>query len=133
MDDPGRTGATPRSRAGHPRSDVAGWREGRLIDAEDHDEPFIPVAPDCVAEVLSPGTARIDRVKKMPIYARERVGHVWLVDATERTIEVFRMGTGTYSLVGTFGGNEQDLALEPFGAAAIPPVFLWGRRARQPG
>ncbi len=113
--------------------DIAGWREGQLVDAEDVDEPFVVVSPDWVCEVLSPGTVRIDRVKKMPIYARERVGHVWLVDPTERAIEVFRHNGADYSLVGTFGSDEEAVAIEPFAAVSIPPVFLWGRRTPRSG
>ena len=56
--------------------DLGGWRAGRLIDRDDVDEPFITVAPDWVCEVLSPGTQRVDRMKKIPIYEREAVGHV---------------------------------------------------------
>lgn len=106
--------------------DLGGWRAGRLIDREDVDEAFITVVPDWVCEILSPGTLRIDRMKKMPIYAREKVGHVWLVDPRERTVEVFRHDCRGYMLVGTFGGDDAVRA-EPFDAAEIPPAFLWGK------
>ncbi len=105
--------------------DLGGWRAGRLVDRDDLDEPFITTVPDWVCEILSPGTQRIDRVKKMPIYARESVGHVWLVDPQERTVEVFRHVGVSYMLVGTFGG-EDALRAEPFDAVEIPPAFLWG-------
>jgi len=62
--------------------------DGHLVDQlaaqEEVDEPFIAVVPDCVCEIVSTGTLgtlRIDRMKKMPIDAREKVGHVWLVDS----------------------------------------------------
>jgi Uma2 family endonuclease len=106
--------------------DLGGWRAGRLVDREDEDEPFITVVPDWVCEILSSGTLRIDRMKKMPIYARERVGHVWLVDPREKTVEVFRHEGARYALVGTFGGDE-PLVAEPFDAVEIPPAFLWGK------
>lgn len=38
------------------------------------------LAPDWVCEVLSPSTARLDRRRKLPIYARAEVEHVWLLD-----------------------------------------------------
>lgn len=104
--------------------DLGGWREGRLPDDGQVDDAFITVVPDWVCEILSPGTLRIDRMEKMPIYARERVAHVWLVDPRERTVEVFRLGDGKYLLVGTFGGGD-PVAVEPFEAVAIPPAFLW--------
>lgn len=59
-----------------------------------------------MCEILSPGTLRIDRMKKMPIYARERVPQVWLVDPHEKTVEVFRMAESSNTLVGTFGGGD---------------------------
>lgn len=44
------------------------------------EEPFFTLSPDWVCEVLSPRTQVTDRAKKLPIYAREAVSHVWLVD-----------------------------------------------------
>jgi Uma2 family endonuclease len=105
--------------------DLGGWRAGRLIDQEDTDEAFISVVPDWVCEILSPGTFRHDRMKKMPLYAREKVGHVWLVEPREKTIEVFRFVSDGFHLVGTFGGDDAVRA-EPFEALEIPPAFLWG-------
>src|SRR5262249_43277111 len=57
--------------------DLAGWRRIRM--------PVIPntsyatLAPDWVCEVLSPSNTALDRARKMPIYAREAVGHAWLI------------------------------------------------------
>jgi len=39
------------------------------------------------AEVVSPSSARFDRVKKRPHYQRHRVSEYWVVDDTSRTIE----------------------------------------------
>lgn len=111
--------------------DLAGWRDGRLIDSADEDEPFITVVPDWLCEVLSSGTARIDRMKKMPIYARETVRHVWLAAPVERAIEVFRLGERASILVGTLGGDDAIRA-EPFADVAIAPAFVWGRPSAPP-
>ena len=108
--------------------DLAGWRVPRLVDREDVDEPFITVVPDWVCEILSPGTSRIDRMRKMPIYSREKVPHAWLVDPLEQTVEVFRHEGTRYSLVGTYGGEDAVFA-EPFEGVEIPPAFLWGRES----
>ena len=108
--------------------DLGGWRDGRLDDDGRNDDAFITVVPDWVCEILSPSTLRVDRMKKMPIYARERVPHVWLVDPRERTVEVFRFGDPRYTLIGTFGGDDA-LVAEPFDATPIPPAFLWGAKA----
>jgi len=106
--------------------DLGGWRAGRLVDRDDDDEAFITIVPDWVCEILSPGTFRVDRMRKMPIYARERVGHVWLVEPVARTVEVYRLDGDGYRLVGTFGGDDAVRA-EPFDAVEIPIAFLWGK------
>lgn len=106
--------------------DIAGWRAGRLTDDPERDEAFVEVTPDWVCEILSPKTHRTDRMKKMPVYRRERIGHVWLVDPRERTVEVYRYEGSGYFLVGTFGGDDAVRA-EPFEAAEISPAWLWGK------
>src|SRR5437762_2790090 len=65
--------------------DLAGWRRERMPAVPD--APAFELAPDWVCEVLSPSTAAIDRAEKMPIYGRERVGHLWLIDPAARTLE----------------------------------------------
>jgi Uma2 family endonuclease len=43
-----------------------------------------------VVEVLSPTTARADRVRKRALYARERVPEYWIVDVDARVVERWR-------------------------------------------
>ena len=57
--------------------DLAGWRRERLPVVPD--DPFTSLAPDWVCEVLSPSTERIDRGRKLRIYAEAGVAHAWLV------------------------------------------------------
>ena len=102
--------------------DVAGWRRERLPALPR--EPYLTVAPDWLCEVLSPGTRGIDRVRKLPIYAREHVSHVWLVDPEERTLEVFRLQDSQYLLVVTFDGDERVRA-EPFDQIELELGALW--------
>jgi Uma2 family endonuclease len=106
--------------------DLAGWRVERFTETSE-DESFYSVAPDWVCEVLSLGTARVDRMRKVPIYAREGVTHVWLVDPRDRTIEVLRRREMTYELVGTWGGDEGPFTLPPFDAVPLPASAFWGR------
>lgn len=44
-------------------------------------------APDLLVEVLSPGTARRDRVQKLNLYLETGVREYWLVDPASRQIE----------------------------------------------
>src|SRR5579883_556917 len=68
--------------------DIAGWRRERMPEVPAG--AYFDLAPDWVCEALSPSTAAIDRGEKMPVYLRERVAHVWLVDPAAKTHEVFR-------------------------------------------
>jgi Uma2 family endonuclease len=58
--------------------DLAGWLRSRLSAVPA--TPFIELPPDWACEVVSPGGERIVRERKLPIYARKRVSHVWLVE-----------------------------------------------------
>ena len=63
--------------------DIAGWRRERMPRIPD--APWFDLAPDWLCETLSPSTARIDRTRKLAIYAREGIRHVWLVDPMQRS------------------------------------------------
>ncbi len=102
--------------------DVAGWRRERLPKLPN--AAFCEVPPDWVCEVLSPSTAGFDRVKKMPLYLREGVGHVWLVDPGTRTVEVFRRAESHWLLVGSFASDPRA-RLEPFEAFEFNLQRLW--------
>ncbi len=65
--------------------DVAGWRRARMPAVPD--TAYFTTPPDWVCEVISPSSGRLDRVKKMPVYARAGVAHLWLVDPIARTLE----------------------------------------------
>lgn len=102
--------------------DLAAWRRERLPNISN--AAFFELAPDWVCEVLSPSTVSIDRVKKLAIYARERVAHTWLVDPIARTIEVLRLENGRWVIVAIFS----DLAVvraEPFEAIELDLSLLW--------
>ena len=58
--------------------DLAGWRRERMPAIPD--AAFFTLAPDWVCEVLSPSTERIDRGRKLRIYAEAGVAHAWLVN-----------------------------------------------------
>ena len=83
--------------------DLAGWRRERMPDFPD--AAYSTLAPDWVCEVLSPSTRKLDLHGKRPIYARERVGHLWLVDPVDRTLEAFELREGEWVLIGTAEGR----------------------------
>jgi Uma2 family endonuclease len=102
--------------------DVAGWRRERMPVYPD--SAYFDVAPDWVCEVLSPSTARVDRIKKLPLYAEHGVQHVWIVSPLEQTIEVFRLDSVQWIFVGTYGG-EDIVRIEPFEAVELALSKLW--------
>ncbi|MBK9030085.1 MAG: Uma2 family endonuclease [Myxococcales bacterium] len=102
--------------------DLAGWRRERMRSLDDG--AYFTAAPDWACEVLSPSTARLDRVDKLPIYARAAVGHVWLVDPLVRTLEVLRLDADRWSLCGTWADDARVKA-EPFEAIELELGALW--------
>ncbi|MCA9713045.1 MAG: Uma2 family endonuclease [Myxococcales bacterium] len=85
----------------------------------------LTLAPDWICEILSPSTSRLDRIHKLPIYAREGVRHAWLVDPIARTLEVFRLEGGRWTLIGAHG-DEPTVRAEPFDAVDLDLLALWG-------
>ena len=86
----------------------------------------VTAIPDWVCEILSPATLSKDRIRKLPIYARERVRHVWLVEPIARTLEIFRLDGETYRLVGTHA-DDAAVRAEPFDAIELSLAVLWQR------
>lgn len=105
--------------------DLAGWRRERMPVDPAADTAFLTVASDWVCEVLSPSTARLDRVKKWRSYLRERVSWLWLIDPIARTLEAFRFDGEQFQNVGTWESGERARAA-PFEAIEIELDALWG-------
>jgi Uma2 family endonuclease len=53
-------------------------------------------APDWLAEVLSPGTARHDQIVKLPAYERAGVREVWLIHPEDLTVSIHHLEAGRY-------------------------------------
>ncbi|HEU4580056.1 MAG TPA: Uma2 family endonuclease [Polyangiaceae bacterium] len=104
--------------------DLAGWRRETLPELPD--SAFLTIAPDWLAEISSPSTLRFDRVQKLPIYQREQVRHVWLIDPAAQLLEVLRLDGASYRLVATHGGDAKVRA-EPFDAIELELAALWAR------
>jgi Uma2 family endonuclease len=102
--------------------DIAGWRRERLPDVPA--EAYLTLAPDWVCEVLSPSTESLDRIKKLRIYAREGVGHAWLVDPLAQTLEVLSLDAGNWTHAGKYEGAARVRAV-PFDAIAFELGKLW--------
>jgi len=102
--------------------DLAGWTRARLPALSD--VPFFTLAPDWLCEVVSPSTARYDRVRKLRIYARAGVESVWIVDPRARTVEVFTRDGGSWRLAHGSDG-EAPIRIAPFDALELDPTRWW--------
>ena len=90
--------------------DLAGWKRERMPALPE--TAYFELPPDWVCEVLSPSTAKMDRVDKLGIYANHGVAHAWLVDPDAHTLEVFTLTEGRW---------RRDAALKDDGAVSVVP------------
>jgi hypothetical protein len=104
--------------------DLAGWRRARMPQMPD--TAFAELAPDWVCEVISPSTGALDRAGKMPHYGHAGVGHLWLVDPSARTVEVFRRDGDGWRLLNAFA-EDAKVRAEPFDAIELDLSVLWAR------
>ena len=89
-----------------------------VCDLEKIDARGVCGAPDWIAEVLSPGTARHDQKVKVPVYERAGVREVWLIDPLDCTLTLYRLDAGRY-------GRPTVLALEgQTPLSAVPGVTI---------
>ena len=102
--------------------DLAGWRRERMPKLPD--AAYITLAPDWICEVLSPSTRKLDLCGKRPVYAREGVAHLWLVDPTARTLEAFELRDGAWTLIAT-AADTDPVSIPPFDAVTFSLADLW--------
>ena len=92
--------------------------------AELPDTAYSALAPDCVCEVLSASTRKLDLHEKRPAYAREGVPHLWLVDPTDRTLEAFELHEGEWLLIAS-AKDDDPVSIRPFDAISLSLGDLW--------
>lgn len=102
--------------------DLAGWKHDRLPRLPD--VPYFELAPNWLCEILSPSTAKLDLVRKLPRYARAAIEHAWVIDPIHRTLEVFLQEHERWVLLASFAGNDKVRA-EPFDAIELELGALW--------
>jgi Uma2 family endonuclease len=103
--------------------DLAGWRLDLHPEIKGRKKYHV-IAPEWICEVLYPSTAGVDRVKKLPIYVREKVDHVWLIHPIEKTLEIYQRSESRWILLNTFAGEGLIRAV-PYDAVEIDLGSLW--------
>ena len=102
--------------------DLAAWRRRRMPHYPD--TAYFTLAPDWVCEVLSESTRRVDLHDKRPIYAREGVPHLWLVDPIDRILDAFELHEGQWLPIA--GVKDDDpVSIRPFDATTFSLGDLW--------
>ncbi len=102
--------------------DLAGWRKQRLPQLPE--TAWFEIAPDWICEILSPGTAKIDRCEKMPVYAELGVAYLWLIDPLLKTLEVYQLQQARWFLDQSLKDNDTVCA-EPFSQHSFNLNKLW--------
>ena len=103
--------------------DLAGWRRERMQELPE--TAYFETAPDWICEVISPSTARYDRLEKRDIYAAHKVAHLWFIDPDSKTLEAFELKDGRWVLLAT-RANDDEIAVAPFAEVPFSLGSLWG-------
>ena len=85
---------------------------------------YFTLAPDWACEVLSSSTRKVDLHEKRPVYAREGVAHLWLIDPTDRTLEAFELHDGQWLLIAS-AKDDEPVSIRPFDAITFSLGDLW--------
>ncbi len=104
------------------RPDVVGWRRETCPD-----RPIgFPILhrPDWICEVVSPGNAADDTVKKVRLYHRSQIAFYWIVDPRASSLTAMHWGDAGYVIVSAECG--ELVRVPPFEAIEIAVGTLFG-------
>jgi Uma2 family endonuclease len=76
-----------------------------VCDKNKVDRHGVHGAPDLVVEVLSPATARYDKIIKLSLYQRAGVPEYWIADPVSRSVSVYTLKNGVYQSPAVYGSN----------------------------
>ena len=102
--------------------DLTGWPRERM--PERPDTAYFTLAPDWACEVLSTSTRRLDLHGKPPVYARDHVAHLWLIDPTDHTLDAFDLRDGEWRLIAS-AKDDEPVSIRPFDAITFNLGALW--------
>jgi len=87
-------------------------------------ETNITQTPAIVIEVLSPGTARIDKMLKFSRYQEGGIEQYWVVDPRVPSIEVYQLTDGAYQLLTQGSGTEDVPVAGPLTLTVVPQELV---------
>ena len=85
---------------------------------------FLKIVPSLVVEILSPATARRDRIEKKKVYETNGIDEYWLVDPRQREITIFHLTAGKYDAGRRFHSRQTLRSEVLAGFAVITRVFF---------
>jgi len=88
-------------------------------------ERGLPAAPVLAVEVLSPSTARFDRLLKYSRYAAAGIAHYWIVDPVEPSLTAYELDSGdTCVELAHVIGDEPFTATRPVNVTVVPAALV---------
>lgn len=79
-------------------------------------------APDLIVEILSPGSIRHDRKIKFRLYEKHGVREYWMVDLTEKLLEVWQLIDDKFHLIDIYA-EEETISASLLGEIVIKEIF----------
>lgn len=111
------------------RPDVAGWRRERCPERPTGTP--VTLCPDWICEVVSPGNAKDDTVRKLRLYHAASIAHYWLADPRDATLTVMRWSPDGYVTL-LRAERHEWVQPEPFQAISLFVGALFGDDAPDP-
>ncbi len=107
------------------RPDVSGWLRDRLTEPPEDEDAVVRVRPDWICEIISPGKAANDLIRKKRIYHQHQVPHYWIVDPRDESLTVLQWTARGYLEILAAQRGERVRA-EPFTAVELQVGVLFG-------
>ena len=79
--------------------------------------------PDLVIEILSPSTARHDRIVKLRLYRQAGVREYWMLDPASKELQVCVLHNGQYITSSYGGADSVPVSVLPGCSISLPEVF----------
>jgi Uma2 family endonuclease len=105
------------------RPDVLGWRRERCPERPTGTP--VRLRPDWICEVVSPGNAKDDTIKKLRLYQKVTIPHYWIADPRDATLTVMRWSEDGYITLMRAERGEV-IRPEPFEAIELHVGTLFG-------
>ncbi|EIV99124.1 Uma2 family endonuclease [Thermoanaerobacter siderophilus] len=77
-----------------------------VCDESKLDDEGCKGAPDLIVEIVSPSTARKDKVEKFNLYEKAGVKEYWIVEPEQKVVMVFILEDGRYRIVKTYSEDD---------------------------